>query len=182
MSGWKKEIRGQTEYKLAVDLLAALYRFRDAIDSTRNPMIFAGEMFEDAGDNYNRFDEKQRFEGITRAYQKRWDRVIDSKQSIYANLILAEVVWGEEIKNPFQELFVRSEFLRSSIENHLKSINPASSKIFREASKEQTQKRNNILYKNFEIDSSSNVKDSFNDKLKELVTEIETFLKPKLKS
>jgi hypothetical protein len=171
--GWKKEMRGQTEYKLAIDLLAALYRFRDAIDSTRNPMIFSSEIFEVAYDNYEQSDEKKYFKGTARLYSERWNRVFDAQQSIYANLMLAEAVWGEEVKNLFQKLFAHGAKLRFAIEEHLQLIDPSNPQKDIEAMKENAK----ILLKRFE-----NEDDDFDDELKELIAEIETFLNPKSKS
>ena len=169
--GWQKEMRGQTEYKLAIDLLTALYRFRDAINFARHPMISAHEMFAEDEDNLDPSDNMQRFKGMTKVYQKRWESVIKAQQTIYGNLQVAEAIWGEEVKNLFQDLFTHGNELLWVIEEYLDSINPSLSELTEKLSK----KTNAILHKR-------NKEDKFNDELQRLITEIEDYLKPKLKS
>ncbi len=168
--GWKREIRGQTEYELAIDLLKATYRFRDAIDSVRSPVIFADEMFEDDEDNLNPSDNMQKFKGMAKAYRKRWEPVIEAKQTIDGNLQVAEAIWGEDVKNLFQNLFAHTTELRWAIEEYLDSINPSLSELTEKLSKET----NAILHKR-------NKEDKFGDELQRLITEIDNYLKPKLK-
>ena len=81
--GWKREIRGQTEYKLAVDLLATTYRFRDAIDLARSRLISAHEMIIEDEDSTNSSDDMQKFKEMTRAYEKRWKQAMKEQQTIY---------------------------------------------------------------------------------------------------
>ena len=168
--GWKREIRGQTEYKLAIDLLTALYRFRDAIDSARSPLIFAHEVIIEDEDITNSSDDIKRFKGMTRAYQKRWEQVMKEQRKIYDNLQSAEVIWGEEVKNLFQNLFAHGVKLSLVVDEYLQFINPSLSGLTEKLSKET----NAILHKR-------NKEDKFGDELQRLITEIENYLKPKLK-
>jgi hypothetical protein len=173
--GWRKEARGQNEYKLAIDLLAALYRFRDAIDNARNRFVSDVEMIEDGDDNYEQSYEEKHFKGMTRVYSKRWNRVFDVQQSILTHLPSAEAVWGEEVENLFQKLFVHGAKLRWAIGGYLQSLNPSTPEKLKKILREEIEENAKILY---ERDKD----DDYNDKLKELIAEIETFLKPKLKS
>ena len=169
--GWKREIRGQTEYKLAVDLLTATYRFRDAIDSARSRLIFAHEMIIEDEDITNSSDDMKRFKGMTGAYQKRWKPAMKEQQTIYDNLQSAEVIWGEEVKNLFQDLFAHGNELLWAMDEYLDSINPSLSELTKKLSKET----NAILHK------PHREEDKFGDELQRLITEIDNYLKPKLK-
>ena len=172
--GWKREIRGQTEYKLAVDLLATTYRFRDAINFARHPMISAHEMFEE-GDNFNPLDPTQNFKGNARAYKKRWEQVVEAQQTIYGNLQVAEAIWGEEVKNLFQDLFAHGNELLWAMENYLKIINPDLSTGREKLEKRLSEKITAILYKVHEGDK-------FDNELQKYVKKIDNYLNPKLKS
>ena len=169
--GWQKEMRGQTEYKLAVDLLATTYRFRDAIDSARNRLIFTHEVIIEDEYITNSPDDMKRFKGMTRAYQKRWEQVIKEQHKIYDNLQSAEVLWGEEVKNLFQNLFAHSEKLSWVMNEYLQFINPSLSGLTEKLSKETDA----ILHK------PNREEDKFGDELQRLITKIEGILKPKLK-
>ena len=170
--GWKREIRGQTEYKLAVDLLATTYRFRDAINFARHPMISAHEMFEE-GDNFNPLDPTQNFKGNARAYEKRWEQVMKEQHKIYNDLQSAEVIWGEEVKNLFQDLFAHGNELLWAMENYLKIINPA-------PSTEREKLKERLLEKITAILRKSADEDKFGDELQRLITKIDNYIKPKL--
>ena len=167
--GWKREIRGQTEYKLAVDLLATTYRFRDAIDLARSRLISAHEMIIEDEDSTNSSDDMQKFKEMTRAYEKRWKQAMKEQQTIYDNLQSAEVIWGEDVKNLFQDLFAHTTQLLWAIDEYLDSINPP-------LSEKLSKETNDILHK------PHREEDKFGNEMQRLVTEIEDYLKPKLKS
>ena len=173
--GWKREIRGQTEYKLAVDLLTATYRFRDAIDSVRSPLTFAHEMIAEDKDRYNPVKDIEKFERMEGAYQKRWERVVEAQYTILGDSQVAEAIWGEEAKNLFQELLAHSNDLHWAIENRLRIINPVLSAEHKKSKERLSKEIDAILNKHDE-------KDNFSNNLKRLITEIENYLKPKLKS
>ena len=170
--GWKKEMRGQTEYELAIDLLKATYRFRDAIDSARSRLIFAHEVIIEDEDITNSSDDMKRFKGMTRAYEKRWKQAMKEQQTIDGNLQVAEVIWGEDVKNLFQDLFNHTIKLRRAIEEYLDSISPPLS----ESTEKLLKETNAILHK------PHREEDKFGDELQRLITEIDNYLKPKLKS
>ena len=168
--GWQRDMRGQTEYKLAVDLLKATYCFRDAIDLARSRLIFAHEMIIEDEDSTNSSDDMQKFKEMTRAYEERWKQAMQEQQTIYDNLQSAEVIWGEDVKNLFQDLFAHTIKLRWAIEEYLDSINPPLSEPPEKLSKET----NAILHK------PHREEDKFGDELQRLITEIDNYLKPKL--
>ena len=56
---WKRQSKGQTEFELARRILITLFKYRDAIDNIRHPVIWAYEMPRPSEDEAKSMSQKQ---------------------------------------------------------------------------------------------------------------------------
>ena len=131
LSTWRRQLTGQSEYELARRILVNLFKYRDAINGVRYPVIseFPSPP-EEESKNMNLI--QRQFYGTFKVYQTRWDKVREQKASLYVELLEAEALWGKELNNLFKvisdlehELFVRVLF-------YIKEINPDTSDATKE--------------------------------------------------
>jgi hypothetical protein len=120
-------------------------------------------------------DDQIHFYGISNAYQARWDRVKAERTTLYADLLEAEAIWGNGLKNLFQPLFTLENELFRSISNYLRLINPSTSESTRDAVHRITQKNRDIMY-----DDLSENGDEYKSEFRFGVERAEKYLKSKL--
>jgi len=67
---WQRQLKGQSEYDLSRRLLVALFKFRDAINGVRNPMMLGHEIPIPSEDEAKKMSHDQiSFFGTSKAYQ-----------------------------------------------------------------------------------------------------------------
>jgi hypothetical protein len=164
---WKKQISGKTEYDTARRLLKALYGYREAISTVRNPFIPVGEMPQPPeGHPFSTDDKRKYFYGIASAYEKRWSTVIEARIKLDSELLEAEVLWGSEFRKKFVELFKTGSKLFATLKLYLDSLNPeADVKLKYEF---------DVLY------ASDEQTDKYATSLQDIIGGIEAFLRPYL--
>ena len=98
LSTWKAQIKWQTDHDLARRILIEIYRFRDAVGAARNPFVFAHEKRDDDTiENAGIGTRRQNHDGTRRAIQRRFSEIEKSTPQLYALLLEAEAVWGQEL-------------------------------------------------------------------------------------
>jgi hypothetical protein len=173
---WKRQLKGQFEYELSRRILVTLFKYRDAIAGVRHPAMWGYEMPKPPAEEMeNMSDADIHYYGTSKAYQARWDRVQTERTSLYADLLQSEALWGVALKDLFKALFSLEHELMVTIQGYLSMTNPAVSEIEKEALRNISAKRRDIMY-----DDQSEKGDSFKQEFQGALEEIEKYLKPKL--
>ncbi len=173
---WRRQLKGQSEYELSRRILVGLFKYRDAINSVRNPAMFSYEIpvpSEDEAKGMKQDDIE--YYGVSKAYQNRWEKVQEQRTSLYADQLEAEAIWGCELNELFKTLFALERELFILVRNYLILMDPKANKARKEAIIKRDQKRRDIMY-----DESADEPDEFKQELLDAIGHIENYLKPKL--
>ena len=101
---WQKQLKGQSEYELSRRILVSVFKYRDAINGVRHPAMWAYEMPSPPEDEAKAMSREQIcFYGTSKAYQARCYKVQTERTSLYADLLEAEAIWGNELKELFKK-------------------------------------------------------------------------------
>lgn len=158
-------------------LLKCTYRLREAIKSVRNYIIQPNEQSSPPDDEARTMTlDQQRYYGLSKAYQNRWDKVVQVRNDLQTELLEAEVIWGKEIHDRFEPLFKLQQELFADIHSYLVVCNPAEHQQTRDAMAEIRRKRREVLY-----DISDLEPDKYSEEVALAISSIETHLKPHLK-
>lgn len=108
---WKFQLKGTAEYKLAKDLLKAVYRVREAFKHVRHPAIWEYEYPEGMRGRNGAAKEENKHEAHEHAYNERF-KVLDEAFRNLEDLTLdAQVEWGLGFVNVMPLRKCRSELL-----------------------------------------------------------------------
>lgn len=169
MSVWRQQMRGKDEYKLARDLLASIYKFRDAMHDARHPFMTIVE--KPPRDEAEHMSSGQiRFYGLSRAYSNRWNKVSKQHRKLYKNWIVAQAVWGDKLVQLVQPLHEQEQELRVAIEEYLELIKPEDQTNVRENAKRLRELRP-MLY--------GLPEDEFGQQIENSIKPLEQYLKQK---
>src|SRR4026209_2704068 len=95
LATWQRQLSGNTEYRLAKDILACVYDIRDTIDTIRNPLVSYPQEIDLPQEKLQTFATRQReWQALAQAYERRWRSLQAIVARLETNLIEAEVVWG----------------------------------------------------------------------------------------
>lgn len=173
---WRRQLKGQSEYELSRRILVSVFKYRDAINGVRHPVMWAYEMPSPPEDEVAKMSPEQiRFYGTSKAYQERWGKVQAERISLYADLLEAEAIWGVELKLLFEKVFDLEHELFTGIRRFIELINPDTSKAKKEAITKIDNKARDIMY-----DDLSEEPDEYKKDLITAIEKIENYLKPKL--
>ena len=95
---WRRQLRGNTEYQLAKQLLKSVYELHGAISDVRNPLRSyppEPDLPEEVLQRLSR-QEKQ-WHIVKQDYQKKWISISDIKSTLASTLLEAKVIWGTGI-------------------------------------------------------------------------------------
>lgn len=175
LGAWRQQLTGRSDYELSRRILGTLFRYRDAIAGARHPAMWAAEMPAPPEPELgNMSQDELRFYGVSKAYQSRWDKVSEQRTNLYADLLEAEAIWGDELKNIFQRAFDLEHELFTNIRHHVELMNPKTPEATKNAIQKIRKKRRDIMYGEISDD------DEFKEDLTKVISEIEGYLKPKL--
>lgn len=123
LTTWRRQLGGTVEYELARRLLKEVYQFREALQSVRFPFISAKEMelTEEEGPPPKN-DKDKRYRELAKAYQNRYVRVNEARNSLEATLLEVEVIWGQELIAKVKKLYDWDGELYAAIMDHLDAI------------------------------------------------------------
>ena len=173
---WQRQLKGQSEYELSRRILVTLFKYRDAIYGVRHPAIWSNEMPTPAEDKVKKMNDEQKFfYGISEAYSARWNKVQIERTLLYADLLEAEAIWGDELKNLFKKIFDLENELVKCIRHYLLLRNPDADEASKEAIREIGRKNRDILY-----DDLSDKPDEYKRDLLSAIEKVEKYLKPNL--
>ena len=114
--GWKKEMRGQNEYNLARNLLATLYKYRNAVQkclSMFDNLSVASS--KSLGPKSSRQQSKLD-EDFLETYKNLLRNIATQQEDIYEHLLSAEAVGLEKLPDLLKDLFNVVTQLESPIE------------------------------------------------------------------
>jgi hypothetical protein len=144
---WQRQLKGQSEYELSRRILINVFKYRDAINGVRYPVMLAYEMPSPPEEVAKIMSQEQiRFYGTSKAYQVRWDKVQSVKASLYADLLEAEAIWGNEFKDLFKKVFELEHELFTCIRHHIELINPDTDKASKDAIREIDIEKRDVKY------------------------------------
>lgn len=154
---WKRQINGQSNYTLSKNLLVSLFKYRDAIEMVRNPFMSSQEMPPPPLEERKEMDpDAIHFYGIYKAYEKRWEKVGSLHSEIYASLIEAEALWGDELSAMWKGLRKKENELLIQLQNYIRLCNPKTSSYEKERLQASQEKMHDILYDVGDNDSFKN--------------------------
>lgn len=173
---WQRQLKGQSEYDLSRRILVSLFKYRDAINGVRHPVMWLYEIPSPPDDEAKDMSHQQiRFYGTSKAYQARWGKVQNERTSLYADLLEAEALWGDEPRKLFKVIYDLEHELFTRIRHYIELINPDAEKATKEAISNKYKKGRDIMY-----DDLSDEGDEFKEDFRAGVEKIEKYLKPKL--
>jgi hypothetical protein len=174
---WRRQLKGHSEYELSRRILVTVFKYRDAINGVRHPVIWAYEMPSPPEDEAKNMSQDEiRFYGTSKAYQARWDKVHAERTTLYADLLEAEALWGIDLKELFKKIFDLEHELFTRIRHYIELINPSANEASKEAIRKIDEKGRDIIY-----DNMSDEPDEYKDDFITAIERIEQYLKPKLR-
>lgn len=174
---WQRQLKGQSEYELSRRILVTVFKYRDAINGVRHPAMWAYEMPSPPEHESKTMSQEQiRFYGISKAYQTRWAKVQNERTFLYADMLEAEAIWGNELNNLFKKVFDLEHELFTRIRHYIELINPDTSMASKEAIGKIDEKKRDIMY-----DNLTEEPDEYKQELISAIKDIEKYLKPKLR-
>ena len=174
LSAWRLQLSGKTEYDVALRFLRAVYKLRDAVGLVRSPFMSAGERAnavkktDPSGPSQDSL-----LETTAAAYDLRWKSIMEAMSDIQLVAHEAEVLWGSEAVELLEPLRKCVSELNWAVGTYLR------------VRSERTIDRDKGIY-----ESASRIvysmgddpeADPFGAKLKESVTKVENFVRPRLK-
>lgn len=175
LRAWRVQLHGKAEYQLARRLLRAVYRVRDKIQAVRAPVMLGGEIaaaIEHAGRDPKEVSEEEK--GVL-GYELRWQAVTEAWSDLDVERLEAEVLWGEDIVNRLRKLRECTGLLYGALFQHAQT--KTGQPWEKRKSEESLRRIDEIL---FHISDDPEV-DPFTGKLHVAVTEIESFIRPKMR-
>lgn len=123
---WQQQLKGTDDYKLARDLLASLYKCRDAIYDIRQPSMFleVPHKLQNIETKENDIEEKQEFNAVLQGYERKWEILFEQRKQTYDDLVVATALWGDEIYTLYNELFKQAHMVNDSARWLFRIINP----------------------------------------------------------
>lgn len=167
LNAWKNQFKSH-EYTLAKNILIQAYKYREAMKTLRNSAVWTYEYPSFDGPTSHLGDARKKYLQMAYVYQKRWDRVEMLKPELWELLLESEVLWGQDLKNIFVDIF-RLEFkVYRQVSAYLASLDDANDY------KEKFEK--DLIYDSFKDET-----DSFRQQFNPLLAEVEKYIKSKLK-
>lgn len=170
LATWRHQLSGNTEYRLARDILTCVYDIRDTIDAIRNPLVSYPNEPDLPKEKLETLATRQReWHALAQAYERRWRPLQAIVARLETNLIEAEVVWGNRTVDKACKLSSLISDLHWAIHLYLEAKNP----IERDeaAADPFDAKQRSILYGGRKIDE-------FKDQVNQAVRDVENEVKP----
>jgi hypothetical protein len=173
---WQRQLKGRSEYDLSRRLLVSLYKYRDAIYEVREPAMLGYEMPKPPDDEAEQMQpEKIRFYGTSKAHQARWNKVQHERAEMYADLLEARALWGDELEKLFRVNFELEHELFIYLRSYLILMDPETEAERKEAIQRINAKRRDVMY-----DDMDDEGDEYKKEFTAGIESIEKYLKPKL--
>ncbi len=173
---WQKQLKGHSEYDLSRRLLVSLFKYRNALYNVRHPAMFSYEMPTPPDSEAREMSPEQiQFYGTSNAYQARWVKVESERTNLYADLLEAKALWGDEPERQFKVIYDLEHELYTCVRHYIILINPQTAEAKKNAILKSDEMRRDILYDDLSEDG-----DEFKKEFEAGIESIENYLKPKL--
>lgn len=174
---WHRQLRGNTEYSLAKNLLTCIYELRSAIAVVRNPLASYATEPDLPAEKLTDMDwQKKSWYAQVQMYEGRWSHVVVAKSKLAALLFEVEAVWGKKTSENFKTFVTLIGDLDFAIQGHLEDKDPARARQATIDTEKQTRRRI-VLFKR-----SPGSPDEYNDKLEQAIAKAEEVLRPYIKA
>jgi len=174
LATWQRQLSGNTEYRLAKDILTCIYDIRDTIDTIRNPLVRYSREPDLPKEKLESLSTRER-EGhaLVQAYERRWRPLQTIVARLETNLLEAEVVWGKATVDKVRKLSGLITELHQAIHFYLQAQNP----VGRDETVAEPfdAKQRSILF-------GGPTTDEFKDQISQAVKDVEKQLKPHIES
>lgn len=175
LSTWRRQLKGQSDYNLAKDVLINLYKYRDALFFVRHPLLTGAELQlpENVDEKELKYAEANYLRTVT-AYQNRWDKVVEVRSKLQANIVEIEALWNADLALQLKKIFAHEQDLMFNISCFLRVKNPS---IYEEDKKfDREHLDSKMLY-----DTLKDETDIFRAAFKNTLTPLEDALRAKLR-
>jgi len=174
LNTWRKQAEWQIDRDLAKRVYLAALKHRRAIDSARHPVMYSGEMQVPA-EQLEKMNVPDRYDaGVIYAYEKRWEKVIETAEELDAILLESDVAWGSSLRDILLPIFVlRTElklYIRTFLHAHHHGNGPQTDVYHR-----MLAKRRDVLYAD-----TGDEDDEFSREIATHFSNVEEFLRKKL--
>lgn len=122
LNTWKRQIKGTDKYRVASELLLAVYRVREGMKVMRSPFLEYSPVKENDGDN----EEMANFNGYIAAMDKRWKHVSEPVVELSLLTLKAEVHLDKKIKQQVDALMKKVRELQVMYESYIDHKRPGS--------------------------------------------------------
>ncbi|WNK67586.1 hypothetical protein RM156_03510 [Pantoea agglomerans] len=175
LSTWRRQLKGQSDYNLAKDVLINIYKYRDALFFVRHPLITGAELKlpEGVDEKELKYAEVNYLQTAT-AYENRWNKVVEVRSKLLTNIVEIEALWGADLAQQLKNIFVHEKDLMFNISCYLRVINPSIAAEDKEFDREHYDRK--MLY-----DTLKDESDTFRMAFKKTITPLEDALREKLK-
>jgi hypothetical protein len=175
INAWRWQLRATSDHDLARKILVSIYKYREAIKRIRHPMIMASETSADDNEKRSENPDIERFQGMCKAYDRRFKAAGEIRVLLLSELLEADVVWGEKLRAIVSQLIKLELELSTFVRSYLMIINPSEANDMRKAHAELQKKRRDILYDDLSVEG-----DEFTQDFNRRLALSEQYLKDKL--
>lgn len=165
---WKRQLKGQSQYDLCRRLLIKTFKVRDTIQSVRNTSMYYSK--EDS-------HKDQLLSSQQKEYSKRLALLDSAWSELQVELLEAEVLWGDEVKDVFKPMQECRGTLVASIWLYFWLKGAYADMASVDNNPERVAQNDRIVF----FHSNDPEKDEFTGELLNAISKIEDFIKPKLK-
>lgn len=180
LGSWQRQMSGQAYFDLTKRILVGIYKLRSTVYAVRHPAVYPSEMPFPSDDERKTMDQSDvRFYGISGAYAKRWEKVVEAENQLEVDLMEAEAIWGTDLKDHYNELRALIFELLTVVRYTMELRNPKISLEKRQITQQLLGQVRDILY---DLKPNGGVDDTdvFKREFETAVSTIEAYPKTKL--
>jgi len=144
LATWSRQLKGTSNHELSRKALIELYRYREAVERARSPVMFGHETDltpEEAKEV--KFSDRRHF-GRRKGYHGRFDRIAKAREPIHITLLDTEAIWGKKLGELFKPLFRLQNEFYTYVECDLIAADPQQDEDYRRSYREVIKNRRDI--------------------------------------
>jgi hypothetical protein len=164
INAWRWQLRATSDHDLARKLLISIYKYREAIKRIRHPVVMTSETSADDNEKRSIDPEVERFQGLSKAYSRRFKAAEDIRIILLSDLLEADVVWGDKLRTIVAQLVTLELELGVYVRSYFMIMNPLEADDMRAAHSELQKKRRDVLHDDLSEDGDEFTQD-FNRRL-----------------
>lgn len=178
INAWRRQLKGTTEYNLALKVLRAVYDVRESTLEARGRIMLPSETPEALMLNGA---EEARVVANSRAYERRLARVREARSHLLLVQQEALAVWGDPAKNALQDLFEAINDLFTTYDLYFDEEISLARRVDRDGRKEERDADNLAMRRVLFSRPGRDDKDPFGERIDRAVAKAEDFYRPELK-